>query len=145
MNKALLHQAIDLLSRREHSAKELMQKLTLRGYERSDIDDVLIFLKAENYLDDIRAAECIFRNRISRGYGWRFIENEMKQKGVANDIIQSLRFENEIDWYQQVASTYHKRFGDTEIQDQKEKAKRLRFLQYRGFSMDEILSVLKIN
>lgn len=145
MNKDILHQSIGLLSRREHTLKELIQKLTQRGYLRSEIDEVLVFLVDENYQSEIRAAECIFRNRVSRGYGWLYIQNELKQKGVSGDIIRSVHQEQAIDWFGQVEATYYKKFADTQIEDKKEKAKRLRFLQYRGFSLDEIFSVLNAN
>lgn len=145
MNKDILHQAIGLLSRREHSIKELNQKLVQREHQHSDIEPVLQFLIAENYQSDIRAADCFFRNRVSRGYGWLYIKNELKQKGIANDIIHALYQEQHIDWYIQVQATYEKKFADMPIIDQKDKAKRFRFLQYRGFSLDEIFSVLNEN
>ncbi|WP_448247348.1 regulatory protein RecX [Thalassotalea agariperforans] len=145
MNKDILHQAIGLLSRREHSLKELRQKLSQRGYELAEINEVLTFLVAENYQSEVRAAESIFRNRVSRGYGWLYIKNELKQKGVSSDIRNSIYQEQDVDWYQQVTATYHKKYADTEVIDHKDKAKRMRFLQYRGFSIDEILSVLNAN
>ena len=102
----------------------------------------MTFLIAENYQSEIRAAECFFRNRVSRGYGWLYIKNELKQKGIASDIAYSIEQEQNINWFEQVQTTYVKKFAQTPITDQKEKAKRMRFLQYRGFSMDEIMSVL---
>ena len=48
----------------------------------------------------------------------------------------------EIDWYLQAELAYNKRFGTRYIKDQKDKAKRMRFLQYRGFTMDEINEVV---
>jgi regulatory protein len=143
--KEILHKAIALLARREHSSKELMQKLTMRGYMSDDIKDVLHFLQQENYQSDIRAAEAILRNRVSRGYGWRYIENEMSQKGVSSQIKTSLYQEHDVDWYHQAQMVYQKKYADTMIADQNDKAKRMRFLQYRGFSSDEIMTVLNTN
>ena len=145
MIKELLHQAIALLARREHSSKELQQKLLRRGYLLDDIKEVLQFVQEKNYQSDIRAADCIFRNRLSRGYGWQYIESEMVQKGVTFEIIDSIRQAAEIDWQHQAMLVYSKKYGDDKIVDQKEKAKRIRFLQYRGFSLDEIMSVVNSN
>jgi len=142
VNKKILHQAISLLSRREHSLKELRQKLVQREYERDELTPVLDFLICEDYQSDLRAADCFFRNRVSRGYGWLYIQNELKQKGIANDVMYSVYHEQDIDWYEQVQNTYQKKFADMPIVDQKDKAKRFRFLQYRGFSLDEIYFVL---
>lgn len=142
MNKELLHQAINFLSRREYVNKELKRKLMQRDFSSSDIDEVMNFLVEKNYQSDIRAAECIFRNRVNKGYGWRYIENEMNTKGVGNDIIHCLYQTCETDWFALAENTYQKKFGCAEITDQKDKAKRMRFMQYRGFSLDEIFAVL---
>lgn len=145
VNKDILHQAIALLARREHVNKELKIKLLQREYLAVEIDEVLHFLTKENYQSDVKAAECIFRNRVNKGYGWRYIENEMASKGVSDEVIQGIYQEFEYDWYKQAKQTYHKKYANTEIVDNKDKAKRIRFLQYRGFSFDEIQTVLPTN
>ena len=109
----------------------------------------------KNYLSDERFASSRCRYQAKRGYGWIFIVNELKQKGVCATIIQNLRESCEIDWYLQAELAYNKRFGinscsannggnalDKRIA-QKEQAKKIRFLQYRGFSIDEIMAVLE--
>ncbi|WP_448211458.1 regulatory protein RecX [Colwellia sp. MEBiC06753] len=142
MNKDVLHRAIDLLSRREHSIKELSQKLQSKLFDQSDIEPVIEFLIDNDYLSNSRFAESVIRNKVSRGYGWQAIRQELKQKGVDSDIYTIALNELNVDWHLQAELAYQKRFGDSEIQDQKDKAKRLRFLQYRGFSIDECLAVL---
>jgi len=142
LNKEIVHCAINLLSRREHSIKELIQKLNKRTFELDEIEPVIEFLLDENYLSEQRFADAVFRYRVGRGYGWRYIKNELKQKGITSDIYNHLNSEQAIDWYQQAELVYEKRFGLTEIEDIKDKAKRSRFLQYRGFSSDEIMTVL---
>jgi regulatory protein len=114
----------------------------VRDYKAEDIDIVVEYLLVENYLSNERFAESIFRTRVGRGYGWLFIQNELAQKGVNSSIINDLRINQEIDWYLQAELAYNKRFGITAIVDQKDKAKRVRFLQSRGFSTDEIFSAL---
>lgn len=142
MNKSILHSAIGLLSRREHSNKELINKLLLRKFDLTDIHVVIDYLIAENYLSNERFAESIFRTRINRGFGWLYIKNELSQKGVSSSIIDTLNKNHEIDWYLQAELAYNKRFGKTAVFDQKDRAKRARFLQSRGFNSDEIFSLL---
>ena len=142
MNKTILHTAINLLSRREHSHKELIQKLLLRKFELEEINTVIDFLVDENYLSNERFAESVFRTRVSKGYGWLYIKNELSQKGVSSKIISQLKNNQQIDWYLQAELAYNKRFGTAAIIDQKDKAKRARFLQSRGFTSDEIFSIL---
>ncbi len=154
MKQTALHCAVGLLARREHSQIEIEQKLKQREFLQEDIDKAIKVLLAKNYLSDKRFAQSRCRYQVNRGYGWLFIANELKQKGVCTTIIQKLRESCEIDWYLQAELAYNKRFGDKCAIDennkkfdkktaQKEKAKKIRFLQYRGYSIDEILSVLE--
>ena len=142
MKKEIIHCAIGLLSRREHSTKELIQKLSKREFTIEDIEPVVEFLLEEDYLSNERFADAIFRYRVGRGYGWRYIKHQLQQKGVGSEIFNSLNKNQEIDWYLQAELAYNKRFGGKAIKDQQDKAKRMRFLQYRGFSTDEIITVL---
>lgn len=134
-----------MLSRREHSVKELSQKLSTKSFEQDDITPVIAFLLENDYLSNIRFAESLIRNKVSRGYGWQYIRQALKQKGVSSDIYKPVLAEQDVDWYQQANAVYQKKYGDSEIKDQKDKAKRLRFLQYRGFSIEECLAALKLD
>lgn len=140
---------VGLLSRREHSEVELRQKLNSREYLAQDIESAIEILLDKNYLSDTRFAQSTCRHRVNRGYGWRYIANELKQKGVCSTIIQQLQKNCEIDWYLQAELAYNKRFGESRVEapqmNQKEQAKRIRFLQYRGFSSDEIFTIVNDN
>ena len=143
-----MHSAIGLLSRREHSIVELKQKLSAKvkdDIEPQAIDDIIEYLLVNDYLSNERYAESVIRNRISRGYGWQYIKQALKQKGIDSYTASQALNEQEVDWYLQAELTYSKRFGDDEITDPKDKAKRIRFMQYRGFSFDEISALLKTN
>lgn len=142
LNKDILHQAIAYLARREHTQKELVHKLTSKGFERTEVDEVLQFLVENNYQSQFRAAQSIIRNRVARGYGQYYIQNELKQKGISTDVERAAYQDEPVDWYQLIEQTYLKKYQDSTIKDPKDKAKRVRFLQSRGFSFDEIASVL---
>lgn len=137
-----MHKAIDLLARREHSVQELQQKLLQRDHLIEEISIVIDYLIANNYLSDQRYSEAMFRLRLNKGYGKYYIDNELRQKGISSGQIDAVHTEQMVDWAVQAANTYHKKYGNKKIDDQKEKAKRIRFLQSRGFSTDEIMTVL---
>jgi regulatory protein len=141
-----LHCGVGLLSRREHSEFELRQKLHTREFEAKDIEIAIERLLEKDYLSDTRFAQSTCRHRVNRGYGWRYIANELKQKGVCSTIVQQLQKNCDIDWYLQADLAFNKRFGESRGDDsqitQKEQAKKIRFLQYRGFSSDEIFSIV---
>ncbi len=145
MKQTALHCAVGLLARRDHSQVELQQKLKQREFTVQDIDLAIEHLLSKNYLCDDRFAQSICRYRSNRGFGWQYIANELKQKGVSSTIIQQLHKNCEIDWYLQAELAYNKRFGIKTIEDKKDRAKRIRFLQYRGFSVDEILTALNVS
>lgn len=159
LKQTALHFAVGLLARREHSEAELIEKLSAREFSNVDIDETIELLHEKDYLSDERFAASCCRYRANRGYGWHYIVNELKQKGVCTTIIQNLRESCEIDWYLQAELAYNKRFGikdsaEINLDDsldkktkqkliEKDKAKKIRFLQYRGFSTDEIITVIE--
>ncbi|WP_211829164.1 regulatory protein RecX [Kistimonas asteriae] len=134
--------AMDLLSRREHSRKELWQKLRNRAETPEMLEVVLGTLEADRLLSDERFAESFVRSRVSRGLGPTRIKQELLQKGIAADLVSMQLEAFDEDWLQQAQDVNVKKFGTTPVKDPKEKAKRVRYLQYRGFHIDTILAVV---
>lgn len=131
-----------LLARREHSRKELWQKLLIRADSEESLEVVLVALESDRLLSDERFAEAFVRSRINRGLGPVRIKQELLQKGISSELI-ALQIEAfDEDWLQQAHSVNDKKFGATPIKDAKEQAKRVRYLQYRGFSMDTIMEIV---
>lgn len=132
--------AMRMLARREHSRAELHAKLLPHAQEGEDIDAVLDDLEKRNWLSDARAAELIANTRRSR-FGAQRIEHEMRQKGLAEDLIgktlPALK-ETELDAAREV---WQRKFGLLP-QNQQEKARQVRFLQSRGFALEVIFKVL---
>ena len=108
MNKDVLHLGIDLLSRREHSTKELRQKMQQRGHASDDINKVIEFLVENDYCNEIRFTESVFRSRLNKGYGYRYIEQELLQKGIDGNTISVVKDELDIDWFERAAAAYEK-------------------------------------
>ncbi len=130
---------------REHSRHELQQKLHKKGFVNDDIEPVLDALAEQDIQNEYRFGECLFRTRVNKGFGWSYIAAELKQKGLANDIIAEVYQSQQIDWFMQAQQAYEKRFPDSEIADAKAKAQRIRFLQYRGFDFEQIAAVLNLD
>ncbi|WNC69440.1 regulatory protein RecX [Thalassotalea nanhaiensis] len=145
IKKDVKKSAYSLLARREHSQKELMQKLQLREFDAADIQVVLDALAEQDIQSDLRFGESMLRLRVAKGYGWIYIAAELKQKGLTSDIIAAVYASQQVDWFLQAEIAYEKRFNSTEITDAKDKAKRVRFLQYRGYSFEQINAVLKLS
>lgn len=135
--------AMDLLSRREHSRKQLSDKLSQRGFEHDEITVVLDKLQAENLLNDSRFAESYVNQRIQRGYGPVRIRQELGERGIAADLIQINMEKSEYNWSDLMCQQRTKKFGVEIPQDFKEKMKQARFLQNRGFSPESVMRLFR--
>lgn len=130
--------AIRLLSRREYSRKEIQQKLSQKGYQQTDIDQVLAFLVDHGAQSDQRFAEHFARFRASKGYGPKRIRLELKEKGVDNAVIELGLELAEVDWYQRAMEVCNKKFKGQVADSWEEKSRQSRFLAYRGFDREHI-------
>lgn len=128
--------AMNLLARREHSLRELKQKLKRRFPDEDLIDCELQRLARENLQSDERFAESFVRQRANRGYGLNRVRQEMREKGLADSEISLALERVDIDWLATALEVYCKKFGEESPADLKEKARRIRFMEYRGFGRD---------
>ena len=135
--------AVKLLSRREHSAHEIREKLRQREFDEGEIELAIEELKAGCWLSDERFAEAYIRMRQLKGFGPLRIAMELKERGVDELIVEGQLDTNDASWMQILEQQYQKKYRNTAIEDYNEKAKRIRFLQYRGFTLDAIYQVVK--
>ncbi|RTZ14355.1 recombination regulator RecX [Vibrio aquaticus] len=135
--------AIQLLSRRDHGEYEMYQKLSLKGYEDESIQEAINFCLEHNYLDDLRYAKSQVRQHVYKGHGERRIRQELNQKRVADFVIEKAMEEEPQDWFELAKSAAEKKFKGVKAIDQKEYAKQVRFLQYRGYSFEQISYALE--
>jgi regulatory protein len=130
--------AMDLLTGREFSRAELATKLNKRFDSHPSIEEVLVKITEEGLQSDKRFAEAFVRSRIYRGHGLARIRQDIRQKGVSDELVARALEEADIDWYALARDVATRKFGQRPASDQREKAKRMRFMQYRGFNYDQI-------
>lgn len=135
--------AIQLLSRRDHGEYELYQKLSLKGYDEQEIQQAVNFCQDHNYLDDLRYAKSQIRQHVYKGHGERRIRQELQQKRVADSVVEAALVEEPQDWFELAKQAAQKKFKGNRAKDQKEYAKQVRFLQYRGYSFEQISYALR--
>ena len=144
VNPADIHlAAMDLLARREYSLKELRQRLLKRFKDDALVEQQLQRLREENLQSDARYAGCFLRQRIARGQGPVRIRREMRQRGIAELEINAALEAEAPDWFALAEATCERKFGVLQPQNLKEKARRVRFMQYRGFATEHFRHVLK--
>jgi regulatory protein len=127
------NKALGLLSRREHSRRELRQKLDRNGYAGDEAAAALDRLGEQHYQDDDRFAEVLIRNRSAQGYGPMRLRAELKTHGLPDARIRSLLDAAEIDWADSAAIQLRRRYGSAGTSDPAERARRAQFLLRRGF------------
>jgi regulatory protein len=136
--QSLNERALNLLARREHSAKELRNKLVKAGFEINEIDTLISKLADADLQSDERFTENYLRYRSQRGFGFQRIKLELRERGVTDEIINNALKIAEIDWFTLATSVRCKRFGEQKPDTNQDRAKQQRFLQYRGFTHEQI-------
>ena len=138
---------MDLLARREHGSAELKTKLTKRFRERDCepdlVEHVIQQLIEEGLLSDERFAASRVRQLAGRGYGPSRIRNDLRQQRVEHLISDTMEeaFDSEFNWEAEASVVYEKKYGGAPIEGdwdarQRERGRRLRFMQYRGFGAE---------
>lgn len=130
------------LAMREHSSLELQNKLLNKNHPEDVVGQLIADLQQSGLLSDARFAESYWRMRSGKGYGPIRIEQELKQKGVSDRLIQDALFEADLDFEDMVQQVYEKKYRGLPWQDFKDKAKRQNFLYRRGFSHELIRMVV---
>ena len=123
-----------LLARREHSQKELLNKLLVKGLVKHDILAVIDELALQGWQSDSRYAESYARHRIHKGYGPLWIAYELRKNGVEAVNLDDIVQQTAGSWMALLEQVYSKKYGHDSVLDRNEWAKRTRFLIQRGFS-----------
>ena len=134
--------AVRLLATREHSRAELRRKLIARGGQAAVVEAVLDALGQRGLQSDARYAEQYVVQRAARGYGPARIRAELRERGIDDAVIADWLDERDPVWNDRLAEVAHKRFGAAGPADFRDRARRARFLEYRGFGAELIRRVL---
>ena len=81
--------------------------------------------------------------RQLKSFGSIRISIELNERGVKESIVETYLHAGETSWSQTLVEQYKKKYKNKAIEDYSDKAKRIRFLQYRGFSLDSIYRLVK--
>ncbi|GIZ13912.1 regulatory protein RecX [Pseudomonas sp. NCCP-436] len=134
---------MDLLARREHGRVELARKLRRKGAPEAMIESVLEQLADEGLLSEARYLESFIASRARSGYGPQRIREELKQRGLATQMIEEALRESGMDWFALLQEVWQRKFAGQFPVDAQERARQGRFLTYRGYSMEMIGRLLR--
>jgi regulatory protein len=139
---SLRERALRLLGRREFSRQELDKRLSAYAENPEELAALLDDLSERGWLSDARYAEALVRKRAGQ-YARRSIAQELKQAGISADVTDAALAEvNPDEEFAAALALCLRKFRHAPV-DQKEKARQIRFLQARGYSLNLALRVLK--
>jgi regulatory protein len=129
---------MDYLARREYGQRELEQKLIAAGFESVTVAATVEKLTGEGLQDDRRFIENFVHSRINQGKGPIRVRQELGERGLNAGMIEAVLEDVAEDWCALARQVRDKKFGPGLPRDFKEKARQMRFLQYRGFDSEHI-------
>jgi regulatory protein len=129
------------LARREHTRVELKRKLEARAQEGENVEAVLDDLARRGWLSDARFAEQAIRAKARR-FGPMKLAHYLRSKGVGDEAIEAGLRGAGADGVASVEAVWKSRFRAPPA-NEREKLRQVRFLQGRGFPVDDIFKFLK--
>jgi regulatory protein len=130
--------AMDLLARREHGRAELERKLSAAGFDSELVTDALQQLADEGLQSDRRFVESFVQSRINQGKGPLRIQADLGQRGISARLVADVLEDAGEDWHALAREARSKKFGQSQPAEFRDKARQMRFLQYRGFEPDQV-------
>ena len=134
--------ALALLAGRDFGRREIAERLTGKGYPEALVEPVLEALTAERLLSEDRFVSNFVSQHAARGQGPMRIRMDLRERGVESAAIDTALEEADVNWADSARATRRRRFGAAPPADFRERAKQARFLQYRGFSSEQIRAAL---
>jgi len=129
--------ALGALARREHSRAELARKLAPHAESAEALEALLDALASRRQLSDERYAEARAR-QLARKYGAARIRHDLKAKGVDAALVARVSGEGELERARDILARKYRAPATTP----RERARRMRFLQSRGYSRATIRALL---
>ena len=129
---------MDYLARREYGQDELVRKLETAGFDGDIAADAVQRLTEEGLQSDARYAGSFVQSRINQGKGPVRIRQELRERGLRSSSVDVAIDEAEQDWFDLARQVRVRKFGAELPTEFAEKARQMRFLQYRGFDSDQV-------
>lgn len=139
--------ALNLLSFRARSEKEIYDRMLQKGYEPSVIANTIHYLKEQRYLNDKDFAEMFIKDKFELNrYGRNRIKTELLKKGVSKKLVNDLMEEvihpdREYETARELAEKKMKSYQRDSKNAQHRKLSG--FLLRRGYSYDIVSKVVK--
>lgn len=136
-----VNKAADLLSRRDHSVKELRDKL-IRTVDPQSADKAIEKMLEFGYLDDEKYAKSLIKYLVdTKHYSVSHVRQECNKRGIDRDIVQQFLDEDEPDNVSNALALIEGKYK-TKLSQENGREKVIAALMRKGFSYGDIKSAL---
>ena len=153
--RKMMNKALDLLSLRDYSRKELSDKLVTKAFEKreqKDMDLSALKAQASDICDRLEELGLINEERFARSYADELLRRKhlsksglktaLLQKGVPRETIDLVLEEVEVDPVEQVRELLATKFANRDLSDEKQKTRTVNALLRLGYRYNEINEAL---
>ncbi|MFW5632343.1 MAG: regulatory protein RecX [Acetivibrio ethanolgignens] len=135
--------AVAVLKRADQSESELRRKLKQSEYPEEIIEKTIAYVYSYHYLNDERYAKNYIRYK-SDTKSRRQIVNELRQKGVSKEVVDTVLEETAGDDTEAIRRAIRKKTSDVEALEYEQKQKLAAYLYRKGFMEEDIRRELKM-
>lgn len=140
---SLKARALRLLALREHSRRELLDKLQRHVQEGDDLPALLDALQARGFIDEARVAQSVLHRRAPL-LGTQRVLQELRSKGLSDDLVRQAATDLADTELQRARAVWARRFGAAPAAcTPQERVRQMRFLASRGFAADVVRHVVR--
>lgn len=139
--RSLRARALAALARREYSRLELAQKLAPFTEDPAEVPALLDDFEKRGWLSEQRVVEQVVASRRRR-FGASRIAFELREKGISDSAICGAQEQLKDSELAAARGVWQRKFG-TRAANQAERARQIRFLQGRGFTLETVLRIIK--
>ncbi|MBQ1664043.1 MAG: regulatory protein RecX [Clostridia bacterium] len=149
--RKMMNKALDLLSLRDYSRRELSDKLVTKAWEKKeqkDMDLGSLKQQASDICDRLEELGLLNEERFARSYVDELIRRKhlsksglktaLIQKGVQRDIIETVLEEVDVDPVEQIRELLATKFKNRDLSDEKQKTRTVNALLRLGYHYNEI-------
>lgn len=135
--------ALYILAQRDHSAKELYDKL-IKNYPPELCALTVEAMRDFGYLDEEKYARKLFKSYMNKGWGKSKIRFELKRKGLSEDLIALCEEEyDDEDYIEEIIELINKKYiNKLDFSDYSSVQRVTAALARRGFSYDDIKTAM---
>lgn len=137
---SLKHKALDLLSRKPQSRRELERKLSEWGAGEEESESICRRMEELGLLNDASYAGQVVRHYGAKGYGVRKLRDELYRRGVPRDLWDEALAEAE-DPSEAIDTFLQKKLAG-KVPDRKELKKLSDALARRGYGWEDVRSAI---